>query len=171
MIVFTGLHSFHMLSCYSFIPKWIQFTSKFYTQHPTMTRWKQSLCKILVNLLIIRTKIVNPLDWTWFGKPQPVYIRFHSCQCMLEHKQKCRRPTRLYRGTDLGKTTENFLRHWRSQWAEPPSSSNESRFHPPGLFPGNFRYFGAVKTILLLSVYWLFIEKCPLGPSVSVHKL
>lgn len=58
-----------------------------------MTRWKQRLCKILVNLLIIRTKIVNPFDWTWFGKPQPVYIKFHSCQCMLEHKQKSKEPS------------------------------------------------------------------------------
>ena len=40
----TALHFFHILLCYSLIPKWIQFfSSEFYTQHAIMTTWKKVL--------------------------------------------------------------------------------------------------------------------------------
>ena len=47
--VFTALHFFHILLCYSLIPKLNKFifSSKFYTQHPIMTTWKKFFFKCL----------------------------------------------------------------------------------------------------------------------------
>ena len=49
---------------------------------------------ILFPLIILETflqlnwspPVVNSVDWTWFVRHTPVYVRSHSWQCMSEHK-------------------------------------------------------------------------------------
>lgn len=70
--VFTVLHLFHFLSCYSLIQKWIHlvFPSKFYTQYSIIPKWK-GLSEIIEHLLKIKNKKYN------------MYISIHSLYSLL----------------------------------------------------------------------------------------